>query len=117
MNTAVQANTSAIANEVSRAQSAENNIAAGVSALNTKVNTDLVHSADYDSANRQIQFKNSAGTVIDIIDASAFIKDGMVSNVVVVNGMLRITFNTDAGHSDINIPISSIFDANNYYTK
>ena len=117
LNTAVQANTSAIANEVSRAQSAENNIAAGVSALNTKVNTDLVHSADYDSANRQIQFKNSAGTVIDIIDASAFIKDGMVSNVVVVNGMLRITFNTDAGHSDINIPISSIFDANNYYTK
>ena len=117
LNTAVQANTSAIANEVSRAQSAESNIAAGVSALNTKVNTDLVHSADYDSANRQIQFKNSAGTVIDIIDASAFIKDGMVSNVVVVNGMLRITFNTDAGHSDINIPISSIFDANNYYTK
>lgn len=30
---------------------------------------------------------------------------------------LVITFNTDAGKQDINIPISDIFDASNYYTK
>lgn len=30
---------------------------------------------------------------------------------------LVITFNTDAGKQDINIPISQIFDASNYYTK
>lgn len=30
---------------------------------------------------------------------------------------LVISFNTDAGHQDINIPISQIFDASNYYTK
>lgn len=30
---------------------------------------------------------------------------------------LVISFNTDAGKQDINIPISQIFDASNYYTK
>lgn len=30
---------------------------------------------------------------------------------------LVISFNTDAGRQDINIPISQIFDASNYYTK
>lgn len=30
---------------------------------------------------------------------------------------LVVTFNTDAGKQDINIPISDIFDASNYYTK
>jgi hypothetical protein len=30
---------------------------------------------------------------------------------------LVITFNTDSGKEDINIPISDIFDASNYYTK
>lgn len=117
LDTAVQANTSAIRNEVTRAQTAEQNISAAVSTLNNRVTTDVVHSADYDSTSKQIVFKNSEGTIIDSIDASAFIKDGMVSNVRIVNGVLKITFNTDAGHSDIDIPISSIFDANNYYTK
>jgi hypothetical protein len=30
---------------------------------------------------------------------------------------LVISFNTDAGKQDINIPLTDIFDANNYYTK
>ena len=37
------------------------------------------------------------------------------SDVVVT--CLVISFNTDAGKQDINIPISDIFDASNYYTK
>ena len=117
LNTAVQANTSAIANEVSRAQTAENNLSTALASLNNTVTTDLVHSADYNTTTKQIEFKNSEGTIIDSIDASAFIKDGMVSNVQVINGVLKITFNTDAGKQDIDIPISSIFDADNYYTK
>lgn len=117
LDTAIQANTSAIRNEVTRAQTAEQNIAATVATLNNRVSTDVVHSADYDSTNKQIVFKNSEGTIIDSIDASVFVKDGMVSNVRIVNGALKITFNTDAGKQDIDIPVSSIFDANNYYTK
>lgn len=41
----------------------------------------------------------------------------MVSSVRIVNGVLKITFNTDAGKQDIDIPVSDIFDADNYYTK
>ena len=117
LNNYIATNNAALTNEVNRATAAENNISTAVSTLNNRVNADLVHSADYDSANKQILFKNADGTVIDSIDATAFIKDGMVSNVQVINGVLKITFNTDAGKSDIDIPISSIFDANNYYTK
>ena len=117
LDTAVQSNTSAIRNEAMRAQTAEQNVASAVSTLNNKVSTDVVHSADYDSANKQIVFKNSEGTIIDSIDASQFVKDGMVSSVRIVNGVLKITFNTDAGKQDIDIPVSDIFDADNYYTK
>lgn len=51
------------------------------------------------------------------IDASDFIKDGMVSNVEVKDGNLEITFNTDSEKETIVIPISKIFNAENYYTK
>ena len=41
----------------------------------------------------------------------------MVSDVYVRNGNLVIKFNTDAGQTPIEIPISDIFNADNYYTK
>ena len=78
----------------------------------------------YDSQSKHINFYNNVaatGNVLAYIDATDFIKDGMVSNVEVkeVSGVtsLVISFNTDAGKEDIVIPISSIFDATNYYTK
>lgn len=77
----------------------------------------------YDSQTKRINFYNetTGGTVLAYIDATAFIKDGMVNNVEIkeVSGetSLVISFNTDAGKEDIVIPISEIFDADNYYTK
>ena len=41
----------------------------------------------------------------------------MVSNVEILNGNLVITFNTDAGKEPITIPLTDIFNPNNYYTK
>ena len=81
-----------------------------------------VTGATYNTTNKTIDLKNAAGTVVSTVDATAFIKDGMVSNVEVKNvassgTCLVITFNTDAGKDAINIPISQIFDASNYYTK
>lgn len=82
--------------------------------------------SEYDSATHRINFKNtSTGSVLSYIDASPFIVDGMVQNVeikdVTIEGesvkCLVISFNTDAGEEDINIPISQVFDASNYYTK
>jgi len=79
--------------------------------------------SEYDSETHRINFKNtSTGSVLSYIDASPFIVDGMVQNVeikdVTIEGesvtCLVISFNTDAGKQDINIPISQIFDPTNY---
>ena len=79
---------------------------------------------NYDSASKRINFYNTStgGTVLGYVDATDFIKDGMVSNVEIkeVSGKgtcLVITFNSDSGKEEIDIPISQIFDASNYYTK
>lgn len=79
---------------------------------------------NYDKESKRINFYNTStgGTVLGYVDATDFIKDGMVSNVeikeVAEKGVcLVITFNSDSGKKAIEIPISQIFDADNYYTK
>ena len=72
--------------------------------------------AEYDSNTKRINFKHGQ-TVKAYIDATAFIKDGMVSNVEITNGNLVITFNTDAGKEPITIPLTDIFNPANYYDK
>ena len=79
---------------------------------------------NYDKESKRINFYNTStgGTVLGYVDATDFIKDGMVSNVeikeVAEKGVcLVITFNSDSGKQAIEIPISQIFDASNYYTK
>ena len=74
-------------------------------------------SIDYDSNTKKIELKNAEGETLSEIDATAFIKDGMVNNVAIVGDYLVITFNTDAGKEAINIPMSSFFDASAYYTR
>ena len=80
---------------------------------------------EYDSSTKRINFKHGS-TIKDYIDATDFIKDGMVDEVKIStptagtnSGVtcLVVTFNTDAGKEDIEIPLSQIFNANNYYTK
>lgn len=84
---------------------------------------DIVESAtsyydgvEYDSVNSRINFKHG-NTIEGYIDAAPFIADGMVDNVAIVNGNLVITFNTDSGKQPISIPLTDIFDPNNYYDK
>lgn len=81
--------------------------------------------ATYDSNTKKIYLKNGNDTMSEI-DATDFIKDGMVNDVVVdepVSGSnsgvtcLIVTFNTDAGKEDIEIPLSEMFDSELYYTK
>lgn len=76
----------------------------------------LVDGGGYNSTSKKIELKHG-NTVLAEIDATAFIKDGMVSSVTIDNGYLVITFNTDAGQSPIRLDITSIFNAANYYTK
>ena len=72
--------------------------------------------AEYDEETREIKFYHN-GQVKTQIDATPFIKDGMVNTVRFENGYLIITFNTDAGKKPIAIKIDSIFEPSNYYTK
>ena len=93
-------------------------ITASNSAITNKaLASEAVYSGTYDSNSKKILLKNKVNTTLAEIDATAFLKDGMVSQVEVSNGNLVITFNTDAGKNPISVPIPDIFDANNYYTK
>ena len=75
-----------------------------------------VNAAGYDSDAKEIQLKHDS-TVVARIDATEFIKDGMVDSVEITGGNLVISFNTDAGVEDIEIPLTNIFNPANYYDK
>lgn len=63
----------------------------------------------YDSDNKKIKLVEG-GTDVEI-DASAFIKDGMISNVTIGDDNdLIITFNTDAGKENIVLPLDQLVD-------
>lgn len=73
--------------------------------------------ASYDSQTKRINFYDNGGNIVSYIDATDFIKDGMVSNVAISEGNLVITFNTDAGQEPISIALTDIFNSANYYNK
>ena len=72
---------------------------------------------EYNSSEKKIYLKHDSTTLGNPINATDFIKDGMVETAYVQGGNLIISFNTDAGKSPVSIPVTDIFNANNYYTK
>ena len=103
----------AIANVDSRLEQIETEVALKANSADLLT---LFDSAEYNSQTKKIVFKHG-DTVLVQIDATDFIKDGMVSNVEIVNDKLVISFNTDSGKENIEIPLSEIFNPNDYYTK
>lgn len=77
----------------------------------------LFAAAAYNSTTKEINFLDKNNTVVATIDAKPFVRDGMVSSVSLSNGVLTITFNTDAGKEPISVSLGDLFDADNYYTK
>ena len=87
----------------------------------------LMSSVTYSSQDHRIYFYDKNGTQLSTyVDTTDFITDGMVDSVVIdvpesgVNSgdtCLIITFNTDSGKDDIEIPLSEIFNPDDYYTK
>lgn len=69
-------------------------------------------SIDYTSADKKINLKGIGGAIISSIDASAFIKDGMVESVAFdpETKMLTITFNTESGKENIEVDLTSLVD-------
>ena len=61
---------------------------------------------------KAIKLLGKEGVVISEIDASAFIKDGMIQSVAfdTKTKHVTITFNTDAGHDAIDVDLSTLVD-------
>jgi hypothetical protein len=107
--------------EKTRALSAETAIVDALADEVTERKAGAVASVDYDSSGKTIDFYNANNVKIDSIDATDFIKDGMIDSVTIetTSGTtyLVIVWNTDAGKETTRIDIGDIFDADNYYTK
>lgn len=102
---------------VGNTMNAEVNDAIGSGGGGSVDTSNLGSSLYYDSNTKQIELRNTSDVVISSIDATAFIKDGMLDSVTVSGGNLNFAFNTDAGKETISIPMSSFFDASAYYSK
>ena len=80
-----------------------------------------VTGATYNEANKTIDLKNAAGAVVSTVDATAFIKDGMIESVTLQTKSgttyLVISWNTDAGIETTELNIGDLFETDNYYTK
>ena len=79
--------------------------------------SNLGASIAYDSKTQKIELRNAYGETLSEIDATAFVKDGMLDIVTLTDGNLYFVFNTDAGKETISVPLSDFFDASQYYTK
>ena len=84
--------------------------------IDTTALVSLFDDAEYDSTTKRINFKHGSN-ILAYVDATDFIKDGMVESVVIENGYVVITFNTDSGKDAIRIDITDIFNPANYYDK
>ena len=119
-----KADTTAVTETIETAISGKADTSAVTEALAAKYGA-----VEYDSNSKRINFyaDSTTETVLSYVDATDFIKDGMVDNVeikTIQSGepavsvtVLAITFNSDAGKEEIDIPLTQIFDPNNYYDK
>lgn len=82
-----------------------------------RLTTSAFTSVDYVASAKTIYFKNLDGSVVDSIDATDFVIDGMVEDVYISGNTLVIEFNTESGKQDINVDLSTIFDPDNYWTS
>jgi len=109
----------AVKTEKERAEGAESDLADAIDAEKERAEGAealAIVNAEYNGTSKRIVFTTGGGET-KTIDASVFIKDGMISSVVVSNGNLVITFNSDAGKQPISIPLTQIFNPSNYYDK
>jgi hypothetical protein len=107
--------------ESQRALSAETDLLDIIETEVTQRKAETVASVDYDESGKTIDFYNANNVKIDSIDATAFIKDGMIESVTLETTgdttYLVIVWNTDAGKETTRIDIGDLFNADNYYTK
>ena len=82
----------------------------------TKTVLNLANKIEWDSNAKSLKLY-SGNHLLGSVDGSTWVKDGMVESVAIVANNLEITFNTDAGKEKISVPLTDVFNPDNYYDK
>lgn len=88
-----------------------------IEGIASSVPSGVFASVEYDTEAKSLKFYDSEDNVVSTLDVTNFIKDGMLDTMVVDGDYLVATFNPAADKEPIRIPLSSIFNVDNYYTK
>ena len=82
----------------------------------TKTVLNLANKIEWDSNAKSLKLY-SGNHLLATVDGSTWVKDGMVESAAIVGNNLEITFNTDSGKEKISVPLTDIFNPDNYYNK
>lgn len=82
----------------------------------TKTVLNLANKLEWDSNAKSLKLY-SGNHLLATVDGSTWVKDGMVESAAIVGNNLEITFNTDSGKEKISVPLTDIFNPDNYYDK
>ena len=81
-----------------------------------KTTLNLANRIEWDSNAKTLKLY-SGNHLLGSVDGTSWVKDGMVQSAAIVGNNLEITFNTDAGKEKISVPLTDIFNPDNYYNK
>ena len=82
----------------------------------TKTVLNLANKLEWDSNAKSLKLY-SGNHLLATVDGTSWVKDGMVESASIVGNNLEITFNTDSGKEKISVPLTDIFNPDNYYDK
>ena len=82
----------------------------------TKTVLNLANKLEWDSNSKALKLY-SGNHLLATVDGTTWVKDGMVQSVAIVSNNLEITFNTDSGKEKISVPLTDVFNPDNYYDK
>ena len=82
----------------------------------TKTVLNLANKLEWDSNAKSLKLY-SGNHLLATVDGTTWVKDGMVESASVVGNNLEITFNTDSGKEKISVPLTDVFNPDNYYDK
>lgn len=81
-----------------------------------KTTLNLANKIEWDSSEKKLKLY-SGNHLLGSVDGTTWVKDGMVESAAIVGNNLEITFNTDSGKEKITVPLTDIFNPDNYYDK
>ena len=82
----------------------------------TKTVLNLANKLEWDSNAKALKLY-SGNHLLATVDGTTWVKDGMVESAAIVANNLEITFNTDSGKEKISVPLTDVFNPDNYYNK